>query len=65
MYLRFHHNTTEGNREAYKEGRNQAKQVVRETHKRLWERFVSTIEDNTHGQVVAYKVLKSLSSFVR
>lgn len=47
----------------YKSKRNYAKDLTRTAHQQSWEKYVSEIEHDVHGrQLVAYKILKHLSS---
>lgn len=61
-YLQWLQQKTDLAKEKYKEKRNKAKTIVREAHQQSWNKFISEIENDIHGnQTFSYKVLKHLN----
>jgi hypothetical protein len=62
-YLTYLQKRTPSAAEKYKEQRNIAKKVVRQTNQQSWEKFISEIEHNIHGrQQFTYKIMKHLNN---
>jgi hypothetical protein len=62
-YLTYLQERTPSAEKKYKEKRNIAKKIVRQTHQQSWEKFISEIEHDIHGrQQLAYKIMRHLNN---